>query len=508
VPASGRAAAIVGILVLVVASAGAATIVVVNQDGAGEGFNDPTPVAPVGGNPGTTRGAQRLAAFQFAADIWAGLLQSGVPIMVDATMDPLPCDATSATLGQAGPTTIHRDFAGALVASTWYPQALANKLAQDDLDPSTDDITAQFSSALGTTCALAETWYYGFDANPPPNTIDFVSVVTHELGHGLGFVTFVDETTGSKFHGIDDAFERNLADGGVAWPDMTDAERAASAIHDGALVWVGASVTAHAGILAAGRDGAGHVEMYAPNPVDPGSSISHWSPACTPNELLEPVYTGPLHDPSLARWALSDMGWDEPSISTTTTTLAGTTTTTTPLACGATPAAGCRDATRSVLALENRANDARDRLAWTWKGDGAAIADLGDPTVSTSMLRLCVYEAGGAGPLVDAEIVGGGRCGRKSCWRRLGGATHPRGYVYQDAAATPDGIVRARAVLKRSGAALIAVGGRGARLGVPPMPLALPVTVDFLVRDATGTRCWQSVAETARVNAGAEFRTR
>src|SRR5262249_60190992 len=30
----------------------AATITIINNDGAGEGFNDPTPAAPVGGNPG------------------------------------------------------------------------------------------------------------------------------------------------------------------------------------------------------------------------------------------------------------------------------------------------------------------------------------------------------------------------------------------------------------------------------------------------------------------------
>ena len=37
------------------ALAQAATITIVNNDGATEGFNDPTVVAPVGGNPGTTR---------------------------------------------------------------------------------------------------------------------------------------------------------------------------------------------------------------------------------------------------------------------------------------------------------------------------------------------------------------------------------------------------------------------------------------------------------------------
>jgi hypothetical protein len=47
-----------------------ATIVIVNGNAAGVGFNDPTPVAPVGGNPGTTLGQQRLNAFEYAASLW------------------------------------------------------------------------------------------------------------------------------------------------------------------------------------------------------------------------------------------------------------------------------------------------------------------------------------------------------------------------------------------------------------------------------------------------------
>ena len=45
----------------------AASIVIVNTDPAGTGLNDPTPVAPVGGNTGTTLGQQRLIVFQQAA---------------------------------------------------------------------------------------------------------------------------------------------------------------------------------------------------------------------------------------------------------------------------------------------------------------------------------------------------------------------------------------------------------------------------------------------------------
>lgn len=39
---------------VIAGNAFAATVVIQNNDGAGEGFNDPTVVAPVGGNPGTT----------------------------------------------------------------------------------------------------------------------------------------------------------------------------------------------------------------------------------------------------------------------------------------------------------------------------------------------------------------------------------------------------------------------------------------------------------------------
>ncbi|RMF20920.1 MAG: peptidase, partial [Deltaproteobacteria bacterium] len=61
-------------------SALAVTINVVNNDGPGEGFNDATPVTPVGGNSGTTLGEQRLLAFQYAADLWGSRIDSNVTL--------------------------------------------------------------------------------------------------------------------------------------------------------------------------------------------------------------------------------------------------------------------------------------------------------------------------------------------------------------------------------------------------------------------------------------------
>src|SRR5918998_6915226 len=71
----------------------AATIVIQNTDGANEGFNDPTPAAPVGGNTGTTVGQQRLNAFQFAANLWGATLRSDAVITIEASWAPLPCTA-------------------------------------------------------------------------------------------------------------------------------------------------------------------------------------------------------------------------------------------------------------------------------------------------------------------------------------------------------------------------------------------------------------------------------
>ncbi|HNP60957.1 MAG TPA: hypothetical protein PKM72_08970, partial [Nitrospirales bacterium] len=120
----------------------AATIVIVNKDSPGEGFNDPAPFTPVGGNTATTLGQARLKAFEYAANILAQGLVSTVGIRVDARIDSLG----AGILGSAGPNTVHRNFPNAPVANTWYVQSLANKFAEQDLDLTTSDISATFSA--------------------------------------------------------------------------------------------------------------------------------------------------------------------------------------------------------------------------------------------------------------------------------------------------------------------------------------------------------------------------
>jgi len=298
-------------LLATAATAGAATITVVNRDGPGEGFNDPTPLAPIGGNQGTTRGEQRLIAFEYAANLWAAQLVSPVEIRVKANFDPLSCDAVSATLGLASPVSLFRDFEGAPRANTYYIGALADALAGMDLAPDEDDIEATFNSNLGTSCAFPAGWYYGLDANPSFDDTDFVTVVLHELGHGLGFLTLVNVETGRRLDGFDDAFMLFLVDArnDRTFVEMTNAQRAAAIKATGQLRWFGANVVAESGVLVDGVDEQGRVEVYAPPDAQPGSSVSHWSDQVEPLELMAPFFENPVHTPGLALAALKDLGW-------------------------------------------------------------------------------------------------------------------------------------------------------------------------------------------------------
>ncbi|HEX7251620.1 MAG TPA: PA domain-containing protein [Thermoanaerobaculia bacterium] len=248
-PAFLRTSAICLAIALGAASAplAAATITIVNGNAPGVGFNDPTPATPVGGNTGTTVGEQRLIAFQYAADIWASKLKSNVEIRVRGSFIPLQCDATTGTLGQASATQSLKDFPGAPVPGTYYPVSLANAIAGTDLS-SNDDISAQFNSAIGqTNCLDGSPWYYGLDNNHGP-AIDLVTVLLHEFGHGLGFITLVNVNTGAEFLGSPDIWERNILDTstGKHWVDMTDSERATSSLNGRKVVWDGAHVTAQA----------------------------------------------------------------------------------------------------------------------------------------------------------------------------------------------------------------------------------------------------------------------
>jgi hypothetical protein len=229
------------------AFAGTGKIIIVNQDKPGVGFNDATPVAPVGGNEGTTLGAQRLNVFRAAAERWSNTIDTNVDIIVNATFTPISgCTETEAVLGQALPARFLHSFEGAPRDNVWYPIALANKFAGQDLLPSVGDIFIQFNESLDNAqCMGNVNWYYGLD-NQHGQHFDLFVVVLHEIAHGLGLS---GPTAAPAFKdNRPSVFDTHVLDAatGFRWDQMSPAQREESVTNTGNVVWDGPAVRAAA----------------------------------------------------------------------------------------------------------------------------------------------------------------------------------------------------------------------------------------------------------------------
>lgn len=205
--------------------------------------------------------AKAKASFQRAVNYWSKTVTSSVPIKVDAVYQQLP----EGVLGSAGPNFVFRNFKGTGVKKdTWYVDAIANKKAGKNLN-SAPDISANFSSAF-------DNWYFG-TGNAPANTYDFQSVVTHELGHGLGFLGFgtVQSGKGSVTYDGDgtsyDGFTQNAAGKKLlTFPQGSAA--LATQLQSGKIFFNSPQVKA--------ANNNKPAKLFAPKPFQPGSSYSHF----------------------------------------------------------------------------------------------------------------------------------------------------------------------------------------------------------------------------------------
>ena len=261
-------------------------IVLFDLNGPGDGFTDPTPFVPVGGNGAATLGQARVNLLNSTLSAWANTLDSVVPVDVLVIWIPLPCSPAGAALAAAGTTFIFFDDGSVLpLADTWYHASLAEAIFGGDLTgpPASGggDIIVFINSEIDNECLGPGTgYYYGLDGNAGANDIDLGTVVLHELAHGLGFSNFTNETNGAFFLDMPGVFDHMTLDTttGQTWNQMTAPERASSAVRDGRLVWNGAQVNGAAQALMS--PGVPVLKVPAPPAVAGSYEISQaaWAP--------------------------------------------------------------------------------------------------------------------------------------------------------------------------------------------------------------------------------------
>ena len=199
------------------------------------------------------------AAVQAAIDVWSENFSSTVPVTVNVSWGRA---SSYGILAAASAKSNFANFPNAPDKTLYYAAALANALAGNDLDLNNPELEITISSDAP--------WYYGVDGKCPPKSFDLVSVILHEMGHGLGFISgsYYDEYSGYGRVDLPTPFD--------AYAQLTDGRRLADmpspSIETGKaltspLYWSGENgIKANNGIKP---------PLYTPSIYEPGSSVSH-----------------------------------------------------------------------------------------------------------------------------------------------------------------------------------------------------------------------------------------
>ena len=216
-------------------------------------------------------------AIQAAVDVWSQSFKSSVPILIDVLWERQNSDKV---LAAASPGRFFSGFTGAPDSTLWYASAMANSLAGKDLDPANAEVTIRLNSTNGTNL------YFGTDGNCPTNMFDLESIVLHELGHGLGFLSNADY---DQNFGVGTLQRPTPYDAYAQLPDgrrlmdlpSPSAELGKAMINS--LVWSGTNgVKANNGIKP---------KLYTPSTYEYGSSISHLDEATFARTASDSVMT-------------------------------------------------------------------------------------------------------------------------------------------------------------------------------------------------------------------------
>lgn len=247
-------------------------------------------------------------AFEYAVDIWERILVSPVPIRIQANWQAIISSGRGQVLGSASPADAR---ISALMPKfpVWYPIGLYEKILGRNINGNGFEVVARFNSTAD--------WYFGTDGRTPNDKIDFVSVVLHELGHGLGFFggyqVNQDGTGEVGFNGypyIYDTYVANQA--GVLLADTTVFKNPSTVL---ARQFSAATGVFFDAPHVTKRNGNERTKLYAPTVFAPTSSIAHLDQTRyqgTANALMTPFTNNgeSVQDPGAVTINMfEEMGW-------------------------------------------------------------------------------------------------------------------------------------------------------------------------------------------------------
>lgn len=243
-------------------------------------------------------------SFEAAVNIWAETLVSSVPIRIRACWSTM----SGGTLGYAGGGGLYKNFTNVPRANTFYAESLANALSGSDHNASAYDMHITYNSNFS--------WYYGTDGNTPSNQYDLMSVVLHEIAHGLNFAGSMGYSAGTGSYGYStiypDIYDVFVKDGGGN--SLID-----TGIYVNPSLALGTALVSNDlwfhGSTAMAANGGQRVKLYAPVTWQAGSSYSHvdyTTFAGGRNQLMRYAISAgvSIHNPGpVVRGMLNDMGW-------------------------------------------------------------------------------------------------------------------------------------------------------------------------------------------------------
>lgn len=232
---------------------GGATFDIRYTDADGTGFN------------ATATGATRRRAFEAALTAWTKVLHADQPFRVEATMHEMSDgddDPDTFLLATAGPSEFW------LIENKIVPSALSWQMLGGRYDDAGEsDISVNVNDQIN--------WDYRIDGLSAHDKSSLMYTLMHELGHGLGLIDSFDDENGKVMNDpLPFVFDPFVNRGSSRRNRLMDHPAAESkrdmTSRDVYFNGDSASVASKAH----NRPSA-MIKLYAPDPYEPGSSISH-----------------------------------------------------------------------------------------------------------------------------------------------------------------------------------------------------------------------------------------